>query len=1127
MPTRTYDNPDHPNATTPDGVPCDALPPLADWLDSVHQLNQRQQREAVRKIIPALTAQPPADQRAWLAAIAEAGIYSAGYLARLVRRATPDRDDEEDQGGEFQVPGSLWSYTPGEGVWSDQGRQLLTWCPVVTENLISYRDDGRVFGQQVTITVGEHTATVPMDEVESGRVWWEALPSATGTADRKVRDQLTNIIRDQAARLPETVAHPRWRDDRLELPPAACLPNGYLEQGGTWHGWVELVRRSMDAPKIALVMSLAVAGLYVQPTRRQSYVVHLKGISSRGKSTAAMMAAGIFGCPDENAVVTNWNASAKSVPAWLRDLRVLTGVRDELQSANMRPAEVQSLMFQITQGAQRHVSSRSGMYRAPAAGWHGALISTGNVSILGMTDNPAMFARVIEIDTPFTTSAEQSDALKEMAAEHYGWGLPAVVERGLPPAEWLQWCAKARTALEVPSGDLLGRAGHHLAGGVAAARLLEEITGAEGLQECVFHAAKDALGGIADDLTYKGGSLTTRFLQALADKIASEPALFPTEAEYRAAKQSEFGGPKIWGWDWTDHDGPGDVALLPSGLKKLAQESEITDTLIVLKELAREGKLYRNQSSRHLTKQIKVAGKKERAYVIGGLAEVADDEPVPTAGTHTGTHTGTHQKNGSDLRGTHSTHIPAPEGVCSEGATDTPPASGSMDWDALIADCAGDPDRLGDVWALAQVYAPHDRALIERIEREGRAARARKNPPHSTGEGLDHGRRGHHTGDGVSGREKANQGRFASSPKGYRLDTATAAPVNDPSEFDAWQAWLRKAEIELDEQTARRALAAWHAATGGTRWVSYPGEVGLAIFYRHLARHRNKARPDRCESDLAQSVTTDPAVKHHFDYVNPEIVPEIGQKFVGMDVCAQYLGAASSVVVGRGEPQEITASRRPIRLESVVTYPGYVELAEDLQSGHPAFSKIEAGTILPMPIVRYLLDRKDSTITASRVIFWQDKGQDLATHAKVLRQARYATMGSDDPAQQVAHRAVKAVYSAFYGGMMRSETHNRTGTMRRDWSDQLVGLAWANAFRALDKADAPAMGMCRDTAWWITGEDAAAPGGLVVSDQPGKWKVEKWGEVTDEIVTAHASGSAYLVRDAINSANRTRMEADQ
>jgi hypothetical protein len=255
-----------------------------------------------------------------------------------------------------------------------------------------------------------------------------------------------------------------------------------------------------------------------------------------------------------------------------------------------------------------------------------------------------MFARVIEIDTPFTTSPEQSHYLQETAADHYGWGLPAIAERGLSPQEWGQWCAKAKLALEIPAGEITGRAGAHLAGGLAGARLLGDICGIKGYHEPVFDAAKETMAGIIDDLGYKGETPTIQYLLAVHDAMARDPALFPPIGDVG----SSFQAPGIYGWNLANHNGPGDVALLPSGLERIAREYETADPLVVLKELKRERKLHQNEHGKHLTRQIKVAGQRVRAYVISGitkLVEALDDNDEATgqtgqtdASTHSGTH---------------------------------------------------------------------------------------------------------------------------------------------------------------------------------------------------------------------------------------------------------------------------------------------------------------------------------------------------------------------------------------------------------------------------------------------------------------------------------------------------------
>ncbi|WP_229686952.1 hypothetical protein, partial [Longimycelium tulufanense] len=377
---------------------------------------------------------------------------------------------------------------------------------------------------------------------------------------------------------------------------------------------------------------------------------------------------------------------------------------------------------------------------------------------------------------------------------------------------------------------------------------------------------------------------------------------------------------------------------------------------------------------------------------------------------------------------------------------------------------------------------------------------------------------------------------------------AALAQVGDEVELKRWRHWLKRQELILEPEIELRSLRAWHWATGGLRWVSYPGEVGLAAYYRLLSQHKNMPRPDRCDSDLVNSISTEGHMIRHRDYLDPEQIPEIGRKVVGHDVSAQFLAAAGTVSLGDGEPEHYD---NPRSLEGLTGLPGYVSLAEPLNTSHPAFQDIPESTWIPMPLVNYLVSR-GVDVRASEVVVWYKHGRRLAKHAAIFRQAREKLLSRPEPVAKIALRAVKDVYANTYGGMLRSERYNHTGTMRRDWSDQLIALTWANAFRSLDRATYgfpttakdqeisaairagqqptnPPLGMCRDTAWHLTDTAPWTPPGLRLATeenrwQCGNWKLEKWADITEEMISAHEDLSPYAMRDAINAAHREREE---
>jgi hypothetical protein len=905
---------------------------------------------------------------------------------------------------------------------------------------------------------------------------------------------------------------------------------GTGERAGSWREWCHLLQRSMDTPKIALVMSLAVAGLYVKPLALESYVVHLAGQSSRGKSTAAVMTAGIFGNPDTGRVIVGWDVSAKGLPAWLRALRILTGFRDELSMAGFSPAELQDVMFRVTGGAERHTSSRTGMYRAPATGWHGCLISTGNKSIVGQIDNEAVYSRVIEIETPFTHNHAQAEAFKEMAREHYGHGIYAIAERGLSPKEWALRLRKAKLDLTIPQGDVLGRAGIHLAGAVAGARLLEEICGIEDFHQPVLQAAQSVLESLANELTSYGRTPDVRLRLAIADMTARNPSVFPTEAEYERAILGEFRMPDIYGWDRTGSDKPGDYAILHSGMKAICRDYEITDLTVALRLLNQNGLLIRNQRAQNATNfdaQAWIAGKNRRVYIVRGVLDAVAESASE----------GASNRDEPD-------ETPDLTGVLTGGLTGqfTHPDQGSNRSNRGLRDevCREDLTSLSDDELAALVNATADDATLDAVLAE---LDRRSLPPDAAVDGRKGVPEGLFTDQGSHAAESRAEGANGGSGE---VGSAAWQWAN----WRKWLAgalvrdWLERHQIDLDEEVARRALAGWHHAMEGLWWAEYPGRVGLNLYARLRAQHPNMPEVERCTDGRANSISTDGSLVRLLDYVDTSQVPQVGQKVTSTDVNNQFLAAAESVILGDGEPTVITRWRR---LEDFFTAPGYLVINRDLKIDHPAFvdRSVTAGQALPMPLAKYL-HQWGVDLPVGELIVWTSHGTRLKRHAQRLRTGlRYLSQWDHAPAR-IARLAVKTVYATMYGGMLRSDTNNPW--MRRDWSDQLMSQAWANAFRGLDHAaydipavqngkrghypkvlqardqnptrTYPALGICKDTAYFLHdhNEPWTPPSLELVPAQPGKWKVEKHVDVTEDIIRAVEIGSAYGLRDSVNAA---------
>ncbi|MGW7537813.1 hypothetical protein [Amycolatopsis sp. NPDC054798] len=365
----------------------------------------------------------------------------------------------------------------------------------------------------------------------------------------------------------------------------------------------------------------------------------------------------------------------------------------------------------------------------------------------------------------------------------------------------------------------------------------------------------------------------------------------------------------------------------------------------------------------------------------------------------------------------------------------------------------------------------------------------------------------------------------------------------------------RKRDATDDEVTA--ALAAWHTHVQplgrSLRFVISPGYTGAMLYELLAAAHGTMVQPVKLADPLVWDVTRSSDFLRWVHFLNPEVTPVAGMAVTELDITAQFLGAAPSTDLGDGEPDlldAVTGDWVPN-----LSRPGYVELAEPPGlAGLPAharaaFAAVDAGTWLANPHAKYLAKDHGVQLHIGRAILWpagdraQRKparyGRRLAVWAKEVREARLAltlAARADAPGAALALGVLKSMYAAFLGGMLRSEDVNNFGTLRPDWGDMLVTSAGSNTLRALDKLPdgvVPLGGM-KDSVWFPS--DAAhapfRPGGLGYADQPGpdqdkpgKWHLNRWGVITDDLVRHHANGNVGLVRNAVIKADKARKAA--
>lgn len=628
---------------------------------------------------------------------------------RRARRPAPDPEDEGDLSEpQWLIPtgSGSWAYSTGEdgdglerGVYRyNRGDwQLVAPLPHVFERLTARTGDRTRAGMSYRIAMSkpaeaEEVALVSDDEVKTG-IWADKLDVAL-SADSKVLAAAATAIRDTARKHAEArELVPRWIKGRIEMPPSDVGAVGYGELAGdeatAKKTWRTIIDHAKAAPKLALFLGAGIGAVYVQPLERQSFVLLGTGQGRRGKSTGLRCSAAIYG--DWKNLIRAWNTSTIGLTQTLGNRALLPSFFDELAAAGLKGRDLEKIVFQITEGAQRTIGGKDGHSPKTSAPWHGILFSASNDSILGEIANEGTAARVLEIGTPITRNAADAKALTKLTRESYGWPLHWLLKD--PDLDgFAGLIEQAQDDIGMPDGGVPETIAEHLALTAAGARRLELMVDAEGLYEAAIDAGKQLLDDLVAELNERGASADIRLVTATIEAFHARPAAFPTRAAYRKHLAGEFGnGPQVAreveGWNLTqDPDYQGDLALTKKALWAIATEAGIHDPYPALRQLRAGGRLIvdKDGKSRYQgsVKTTPDASKSIKLYVFvldedeRAIAQELDDDSDDTAAEVASTRTNTPADHaGSSPLSPHGTTSPQNSGDDPDTAvtrTDTP-----------------------------------------------------------------------------------------------------------------------------------------------------------------------------------------------------------------------------------------------------------------------------------------------------------------------------------------------------------------------------------------------------------------------------------------------------------------------
>jgi len=247
-----------------------------------------------------------------------------------------------------------------------------------------------------------------------------------------------------------TILQPTETTD-LEMEKILFQPDSYpvnlqiFEQSGSLEAWqANIAYFCKGNPLLIFVLCVALSAPLLKWTRSGSGGFHFYGESSRGKTTAAQLAASVFGSgidPAEGpskAYIMRWNATANAFEAVASMFNDSLIVLDEL---GVCPApDIGQVIYSLTGGQGKQAMNKSRNLTVPRS-WLCTVLSTGELSLKRKVEENQKTAkagqqvRIIDIpvesiisDTHNLEPAQFVSAIKATCSQYYGTASIAFIQ---------------------------------------------------------------------------------------------------------------------------------------------------------------------------------------------------------------------------------------------------------------------------------------------------------------------------------------------------------------------------------------------------------------------------------------------------------------------------------------------------------------------------------------------------------------------------------------------------------------------------------------------------------------------------------------------------------------------------
>lgn len=362
------------------------------------------------------------------------------------------------------------------------------------------------------------------------------------------------------------------------------------------------------------VSSSIVAKLNMHYKDINTLLVHLFAESTKGKSTAAMLAISVWGNPNLSGggLYNTWNSTENALSTSLAGNYGIAYVLDELSMSKIE--DTTSLIYNLVGGKDKARLTKDIELRA-AATWTTSIISTGEVSLLSKAkNNTGLDIRVLELGgIVWTEDANHSDQVKALVNRNYGVFGADFVKRLIEfPADRLKEIFEEEREIFIQKvkeknihDDMLSRTSSKYAIVTLTIRLINSrykdrgiILDIEGIRELLVDTEINSIN--RRGIKRKAEDWLIQYIESNASKFKSGKET-NTNVDY-------------WGTRKELPNGELEVAILTNKFEEIMRKGKFEDTKVVLEQLKKEGKL--EYEAGRLTRKRKVNAIQTPVYVI-------------------------------------------------------------------------------------------------------------------------------------------------------------------------------------------------------------------------------------------------------------------------------------------------------------------------------------------------------------------------------------------------------------------------------------------------------------------------------------------------------------------------------